>query len=134
MDSPVGSDSSSRRTKAEFVSTDQPGLLVTAVTSAWRVSAQNPPSPYPAVGRLRIPPDGLIPAQPGELVQGQMVGHQVGIAQIEPGVDRRRGHDGRPPCLTLLRVNERRHWNPHLGKGDGIGPIEKRARHESLVG
>ena len=48
VDSPVESDSSSRRTKADFVSTDQPGLLVTAETSAWRVSAQNPASPYPA--------------------------------------------------------------------------------------
>ena len=44
MESPVGSDSSSRRTKAELVSTDHARLLVIAVTSAWRVTAQNPPS------------------------------------------------------------------------------------------
>ncbi len=50
LDSPVGSDSFRRRTKAEFDSTDHPALLVTAVTSAWRVSAQNPASPYPAIG------------------------------------------------------------------------------------
>ena len=50
MDSPVGSDSSSRRTKAELASTDHPGRLVTAETSAWRVSAQNPASPYPTMG------------------------------------------------------------------------------------
>jgi hypothetical protein len=49
VDSPVGSDSSSRRMKAEFVSTDHPRLLVTAVTSAWRVIAQYPASPYAAV-------------------------------------------------------------------------------------
>ena len=59
-------------------------------------------------GRLRIPPDGLVPAQPGEFVQGQMIGQQVGIAQIEASVDRRRGHDGGPPCLTPLGVNDRR--------------------------
>ena len=44
VDSPVGSDASSGRTKEELVSTDHAGLLVTAVTSAWRVTAQNPPS------------------------------------------------------------------------------------------
>ncbi len=44
VDSPVGSDSSSGRTNEEFVSTDHAGLLVTAVISAWRVTAQNPPS------------------------------------------------------------------------------------------
>ena len=45
VDSPVGSDSSKRRTKAELASTDHSSPLVTAVTSAWRVNAQNPASP-----------------------------------------------------------------------------------------
>ena len=48
VDSPVGSDASNRRTKAELASTDHSGPLVTAVTSAWRVNAQNPASPYAA--------------------------------------------------------------------------------------
>ena len=50
VDSPVGSDSSNRRTKAEWASTDHSGFLVTAVTSAWRADAQYPASPYPATG------------------------------------------------------------------------------------
>jgi hypothetical protein len=37
-----------------------------------------------------------------------MIAHQVGIAQIEAGVDRRRGHDGEPPCLTPLGTPDRR--------------------------
>jgi hypothetical protein len=45
VDAPVGSDSSSWRTKAERASADQPEPRVTAVTSAWRVSAQNSPLP-----------------------------------------------------------------------------------------
>ena len=49
VDSPVGSDSSSRRTKAELASADHPAFLVTSVISAWRVIAQNPASPYPAM-------------------------------------------------------------------------------------
>ena len=108
VDSPVGSDASSRRTKAELVSTDHPGLLVTAVTSTWRVTDQNPPSSIRPVGRLRVPPDRLMAAQPGELVQGEMIGEQVGITQIETGIDRRRGHDGRPPGLKPLGARHRK--------------------------
>ncbi len=45
VDSPVASDWSSRRTKAEWASADHAVPRVTAVTSAWRVIAQYPPSP-----------------------------------------------------------------------------------------
>jgi hypothetical protein len=37
-----------------------------------------------------------------------MIGHQVGVAQIEVGVDGGRGHDGEPPCSTTLRPGDRR--------------------------
>ena len=69
--------------------------------------------PEPAVavgagGALGIPSDRLVLAQPGEFVTGQMIGQQVGIAQIESIVDRRQGHDGRPPWLTPLGNGDRR--------------------------
>jgi len=44
------------------------------------------------VGRLRIPPHRVVPAEPGELVERQPVGQQVGVTQIQVGVDGRRGH------------------------------------------
>ncbi len=55
------------------------------------VAGEDPKSAVavPRHGPLRIPPNGLIRAQPGEFVQGQMIGQQVGIAQIEASVDRR---------------------------------------------
>ncbi len=103
VDSPVGSDASKpagegrvglhRPTRAPRdrrdigVAGERPKATVAVVRSG---------------GRLRVPPDRLVPAQPGELVEGEMIGQQVGIGQIEVGVDRRRGHDGIPPRVKPL--------------------------------
>ena len=105
MDSPVGSDASNRRAKAE-IGLDRPHR-----TSRDRgdigVAGESPKSPVAvvrSVGRLRVPPDRLVLTQPGELVQGEMVGQEIGIGQIEVGVDRRRSHNGIPPLVGPLAL------------------------------
>jgi hypothetical protein len=47
-------------------------------------------------------------AQPGEFVEGEMIGQQVGIGQIEVGVDWSRGHDGIPPRVKPPDTEDRR--------------------------
>ena len=64
------------------------------------MAGEGPKAPVAVVhagGRLRVPPDRLVPAQPGELVEREVIGQQIGIGQIEVSVDRCRGHDGIPP-------------------------------------
>ena len=60
------------------------------------MAGQRPEAAVSVLGsgdRLRVPADRLIPAQPGELFEREMIGQQIGVGQVEVGVDRRRGHE-----------------------------------------